>query len=91
MLTYQDCVALSGLTEEEIGALAEHEHCPEIIALELGNYLLRGPEGIARISACILDDIAQAREKGDFLHSAKLKLVLKHFLECHCKDVPIAS
>ena len=27
MLTYEDCVELSGLTNEEIEAIAEHEHC----------------------------------------------------------------
>ncbi|HUA51961.1 MAG TPA: hypothetical protein VMB81_07340 [Candidatus Sulfotelmatobacter sp.] len=83
MLTYQDCAALSGLADDEIDALAEHERCPEIIALEMGNYLLRSPDGVARISACIRDDIAQARAVGDVAHSAKLKLVLRHFLETH--------
>ena len=39
MLTYEDCVELSDLTEEEIEAVAQHEHLPEIVALELGSYL----------------------------------------------------
>ena len=86
MLTYRDCVALSGLDEDEIGALAEHEHCPDIVAAELGNYLLRGPDGVARIGACIRDDIAHARAIGNFAHSAKLKLVLKHFLATHAAE-----
>ena len=38
VLTLQDCIALSDLTEEEILAIAEHEHIPEIVAAELGNY-----------------------------------------------------
>jgi hypothetical protein len=29
------------LTEEEIAAIAEHEHLPMIVAAELGNYLIR--------------------------------------------------
>ena len=40
MLSYQDCVELSDLTEEEIEAIAEHEHLPEIAALEMGSYLV---------------------------------------------------
>lgn len=88
MLTYEDCVALSGLTEDEIAALAEHEHCPDIVALELGSYLLRQPDGTARISACIRDDIRQASARCDHAHSAKLKLVLRHFLEMHRAPAP---
>ena len=40
MLTLQDCIELSELTEEEILAISEHEHIPEMVALELGNYLV---------------------------------------------------
>ena len=34
MLTIQDCIELSELTEEEILAIAEHEHIPEMAAIE---------------------------------------------------------
>jgi hypothetical protein len=30
MLTMQDCIELSDLTEDEILAIAEHEHLPEM-------------------------------------------------------------
>ncbi len=43
MLTYEDCVGLTDLTEEEIEAIAQHEHLPEIIAAELGCYLVHDP------------------------------------------------
>jgi hypothetical protein len=32
MISLEDCVGLSGLTEEEVLAIAEHEHIPEIAA-----------------------------------------------------------
>ncbi len=83
MITIEDCIALSELTEEEIDAIAEHEHVPEIVACELGNYLIRTADGCNRISAAIRDDIAGARSRGDFVHAAKLKLVLKQFIEKH--------
>ena len=38
MITIEDCIALSELTEPEILAIAEHEHVPEMIAVEMGNY-----------------------------------------------------
>ena len=39
MLTIQDCIALCDLTEDEVEAIAEHEHIPEMLAAELGAYL----------------------------------------------------
>lgn len=83
MLSIEDCIALSGLTEEEIAAIAEHEHIPRIVALELGHYFLCSPNGKKRIRRIIRDDIEAAREKGDFVHAAKLKLLLQHFIAHH--------
>lgn len=81
MLTIEDCIGLSELTEEEIDAIAEHEHIPEMLALEMANYLLHDANGRPKLSRMIRDDIEAARAHGDFRHAAKLKLVLRHFLE----------
>lgn len=83
MLSYEDIVSLSELTEEEIDAIAEHEHLPEVVAAELGAYLVETPAGEKRISRMIRDDIAHAKARGDHAHAARLRLVLKHFLEHH--------
>lgn len=83
MLTLQDCIELSGLTEAEILAIAEHEHIPEIAALELGSCLAASSEGERRIERMIQDDIAAARERGDRRHAAALRVVLRQFL-AHC-------
>ena len=48
MLTYEDCVGMCELTAEEIRAISEHEHIPEIVAAELGAYLVKTPEGESR-------------------------------------------
>ncbi len=80
MLTLQDCIELSGLTEEEILAIAEHEHIPEIAALEVGSCLVGTPEGERKIEAMILEDIAAAKERGDLRHAASLRVVLSHFV-----------
>ena len=87
MLTLDDCIALSDLTKAEVAAIAEHEHLPAIIAVELGNYLVHLPAGRRAIKAIIRDDIVAAQVRGDYLHSAKLKLVLRHFIE-HCRQNP---
>ena len=39
MITLEDCMAFCGLTEEEVLAIAEHEHMPEIAAAALAEYL----------------------------------------------------
>ena len=83
MLTIEDCIGLSELTEEEILVIAQHEHIPEIAALELGNYLVQTPSGEQRIKAMIVDDIEQARRNGDRGRLLTLKLCLKHFLQHH--------
>jgi hypothetical protein len=83
MLTIQDCIELSELTEEEILAIAEHEHIPEMAALELGSYLVRTPEGERRVKAMIAEDIEVARAGGNLRRVVTLKLCLKHFLEHH--------
>ncbi|MBS1221235.1 MAG: hypothetical protein H6R24_1595 [Proteobacteria bacterium] len=88
MLSYQDCVELSDLTEEEIEAIAEHEHLPEIAALELGSYLVHSAEGIPMIKRIILEDIEEERRRGHADKVLQLKLVLKHFVDTHPENPP---
>ena len=83
MLSYEDCVALADLTEEEVEAIAQHEHLPEIVAAELGSYLVHDPEGVPKIKRIILDDIEEAKRRDDKQQTVRLKLVLKHFVEMH--------
>jgi S-ribosylhomocysteine lyase LuxS involved in autoinducer biosynthesis len=85
MLTIQDCIELSELTEEEILAIAEHEHIPEMAALELGNYLVHTDSGEKRIHSMIADDIRAARHAGDFERLLALKACLKHYLAHHAR------
>jgi len=86
MITIEDCIALSELTEPEILAIAEHEHVPEMIAVEMGSYLMHHPGGETCIKGIILDDIRKAQERGDRRHVARLKLVLRHFMETRGAD-----
>lgn len=79
MLTLKDCIGLCDLTEDEIDAIAEHEHLPEIVAVKLGQYLVHLPKGVDAIRRMICDDIQEAQSRGDRLHVAKLKLILRWF------------
>jgi hypothetical protein len=87
MLTLEDCIALSELTEEEIDAISEHERIPEVAALEYGNYLIHTPDGVPAIKRIILDDIDRARARDDLKHALALRLVLRHFVQTH-PDAP---
>lgn len=83
MISLDDCIELCGLTEDEVLAIVQHEHLPEIVAAELGNYLVSSPEGELCIKAMILDDIAQAASAGDRGRELALKLVLRGFIVQH--------
>ncbi len=83
MLTYQDCLGLCELTEDEIRAIAEHEHLPELVALELGQYLAQSADGQRSIRRMILDDIEAAEAAGNREKVLQLKATIKHFLDTH--------
>ena len=83
MISLDDCIEFCGLTEDEVLAIAQHEHLPEIVAAELGNYLVSSPDGELCIKAMILDDIAQAASAGDRARELALKLVLRRFIVQH--------
>ena len=83
MLTFNDCVSFSELTEGEIEAISEHEHVPEILALELAQALLKSPGGIAQIKRFILDDIQHARACGNAAKAARFQAVYYRFDATH--------
>lgn len=83
MITIEDCIGMSDLTEDEVDAIAEHEHLPEIVAAELGSYLVATRAGQNEIRRMIEDDIAEAAAHGHHQRAAVLKLTLCHFLQEH--------
>ncbi len=83
MVTLEDCIAFSGLTEAEVLALAEHEHIPEIAAAALAEYLLKQRNGTDKVHAMIVEDIRAALHRGDHAHARELFAALRHFLETH--------
>ena len=83
MITLEDCVALCGLSEVEVLAIAEHEHIPEIAAAAVGAYLLHQEHGAERISDMLRDDIRAALARNDRAHARELFMALRHFLSTH--------
>jgi hypothetical protein len=83
MISYQECLEFSDLTEEEVAAIAEHEHIPDAAALELGVYLLGKADGISTIAGMIRDDLEVARARGDVPRVLRLRQALAHVLSRH--------
>jgi hypothetical protein len=80
MISMKDCIDMCGLTEEEVMAIAEHEHVPEIAAAAMARYLLKKPDGAEQIRDMMRDDIHAALSRGDKDHASELLMVLRHFL-----------
>ena len=83
MLTLEDCIALCELSEDEVHAIAQHEHIPEIAAAEFAHYLLHRPNGEVAIKGMIRDDIADATSRSDHVRALALKAVLHKFILQH--------
>lgn len=87
MLTLDDCVACSELSEDEIAAIAEHEHVPTIIALEMGATLVNSPGGCDAIKRFIDDDINRALDKGNLRHVRELERTKRRFIRSHRSEL----
>jgi hypothetical protein len=88
MITLEDCIGMCGLTEEEILAIAEHEHLPEVAATALAQYLLSREHGSEKIRDMIVDDIREAQWNRNKEHVLTLLHVLHHFLLTHPEARP---
>ena len=82
MLTYEECLALSDLTADEVSAIAEHEHMDPMIAMALGHYMITH-DGEQKIKRIIMDDIEKAQQLRNFAHAEVLQKVLQHFIATH--------
>jgi hypothetical protein len=79
MLTYSECLEMSGLDSGEVNAIAEHEHVDPMIAMAMGKYLVEH-EGKDLIRKIIFDDIAKAERNNDHAHADVLRRVMAHFI-----------
>ena len=83
MITKHDILGMCDLEVDEIDAIAEHEHIPEVAAAALGDYLLHQAHGAERVRDMIVDDIRTAMGRHDSVHAASLYRALQHFLIAH--------
>ena len=83
MLTFDDCLNFCELTEDEVLAISEHEHMPEIVAVELGCCLLKTEAGVGIIKSYMLDDIHHAESHGLTEKALHWRVVYQNFLTTH--------
>ena len=83
-LSLDECIGMSDLTEEEIAVIAEHEHVPEILAVELGHGLLKTPKGVFILKGYISDVLEQAKLAGKRDKVKRLDHLLTRFNAAHC-------
>jgi len=83
MLTLDECIGMSGLTEEEIAVIAEHRRVPEIVAVEIGHALLKTPRGVYTLRCYIRDLLEQAKLAGKRDKARRLDVVLTRFNAVH--------
>jgi len=82
-------LACAGLTEEEVLAIAEHEHLLEIAATALAQYLLSLEHGGKKVHDMTVDDIRHAQLNGaENEHVLTLLHVLYYFLKTHPEARP---
>ena len=84
MISLEDCIGLCGLNEDEVEAVSEHEHIPEIAAAAMARYVLNRPQsGGEAIRAMIIEDIHKALDGGEVKHAADLLTALRQLLNEH--------
>lgn len=83
MLCLDDCLDFCELENDEVEAIAEHEHVPVIVAAEIGSELLKSDVGVVKLHTMILEDIEIALAHGRTEHAQELAMTYRHFQSAH--------
>lgn len=76
MLTYEDCLEMSGASQEVVDAIAEHEHLYALQALAEAACMADDECGCRRLRQMIVDDIRHAQQRGNRAHEHQLRILL---------------
>lgn len=83
MISMDDIVGMTDLTEEEVAAIAEHEHMAMAPAAALADYLMHHHKGPAEVQRMICEDIRAALHRDDLDHAKALFGALHHYMSEH--------
>lgn len=79
MISLDECIGMSGLQEEEVAVVAEHEHIPLMVAAELAQTLLDTPKGLYRLHGMFRDRLAMLAAGRDRAKERQLAEVYVQF------------
>jgi len=83
MLSIQECLDYSDLTEEEVALVAHHEHLPFPCAAQLACGLVQTDEGTQTMRCILKDCVCEAETCGEGLDKAAARRALKQFTRAH--------
>jgi hypothetical protein len=83
MLTLDECMGMSGLTDDEIAVIAERLRVPPIVAVEVGHALLETAKGKFVLRGYISDLLEKAKLTGRREKATHLDRVLTQFNARH--------
>jgi hypothetical protein len=83
MLSLQDCLDLTEISDGELAAIARHENIPPIVALELGHLLIQTAAGVETLRQFIHDDILSAQRQNRCRDCEQFSRTLADFNEKH--------
>ena len=69
MITPEEIVGMTDLTEEEVMAIAEHEHTTGVLAAGMVEYLMQRHGGPQAINRMLCEDIRTALHNDDVAHA----------------------
>lgn len=72
MISLDDIVGMTDLTEEEVAAIGAHKHLDLAPAAALADYMLHQHHGAAHVQAMICDDIRDALHRDDLAEARAL-------------------
>jgi hypothetical protein len=83
MISLNDCIAMCGLTNDEVAAIAEQEQLPQISTSALADYLLSHEGGSLKARNTIRDDIRAALARGDEARAHELVMRLAQLVRAN--------
>lgn len=83
MLSLEDCIGFSGLTPDQLDAVAHRRHLPAVIAAEWAEMVLEGPDGARTIEAVLAEELDCARRHRDARSTRRCLEALADFRRHH--------
>jgi hypothetical protein len=83
MISLDECIGMSGLQEEEVAVVAEHEHLPLMVAAELAQTLLDTPKGLYALHVMFQDRLAALAAGRDRAKERQLASLYAQFRSRH--------